>query len=677
MNASPAIPEGLPDANASPDANSGRDAPRMQKIIIAIHGIGSQLRSDTVRSVASQFGARYEPALPVMPLGYFDIAGVGKVDVRQLDLPESDIDKSSEGQRLRELYSSLGFGEVYWADIPRKVVKDEDKLEESKAWGLSIVSRAHAAYMHSVKERKLEPADFSLAASVVDEIVETVAVMQNLLAVADKAGLFKFDLAPVLRDYVGDVQLVADFKYQREVIVFRFHRVMQEIVSLVSERCRCDPEVYIVAHSEGTVISFLGILEALSRASTIDPDGEVEPVKTDWIRCLRGFMTIGSPIDKHILLWPKLWEGMPIGCDSKDGTVVLTRNGDGPPITLPQPIKWRNYYDFGDPVGFSLDTARAYLKQNQCAAFQFDKKTHDLGFSRYWLPGKAHTDYWTDKDVFGHFINDVVLGEPAAIPQPKPFRGIVSTAIPYLLSFVLHLAAVFVLYKSLAPAPKPGGGPQAPGFEYLTRSVFALSCLLMSATCAARLPRLVKAKGKWRTAAWLRWRLVALGIFALGAVICWIVLPRDVAQFLAEPFTNLVGWIVPSSDDDGKWAFVAAGFGIAVSGWLAPRTPRLGRRLLVLIGTAIVGAIVVVRMLGAPDQALWPVVMAGALFLYAWWLAILVFDLAFVWHRYIRNSVALDTLRAWRENNKDAVPNPLIARRASTEKESPPPKPGG
>ena len=121
----------------------------------------------------------------------------------------------------------------------------------------------------------------------------------------------------------------------------------------------------------------------------------------------------------------------------------------------------------------------------------------------------------------------------------------------------------------------------------------------------------------------------------------------------------------------------AAGFGIAVSGWLAPRTPRLGRRLLVLIGTVIVGAIVVARMLGAPDQALWPVVMAGALFLYAWWLAILVFDLAFVWHRYIRNSVALDTLRAWRENNKDAVPNPLIARRAPTGNKPPPPKPGG
>ncbi|MGO4814758.1 MFS transporter [Cupriavidus sp. 2MCAB6] len=649
MNTPTSVPAGDSTAGENPNASC------TQKIVVAIHGIGSQLRSDTVRSVASQFGARYAPALPVMPLGYFDIAGVGQIDVRQLDLPERNGGASTAANDLHALYSSLSFGEVYWADIPRKVVKEEDKLEEGKAWGLSIVSRVQAAYMRDVRQGKLEPADFTLVAGVVDEMVETVAVMQNLLFVAEKAGFFKFDLGPVLRDYVGDVQLVADFQYQREVIICRFHNVMQQIVARGKERTGNLPELYIVAHSEGTVISFLGILEALSAVSRRNPDDNDHAVGTTWIGCLRGFMTIGSPIHKHILLWPKLWENMQIKCHRQNKGVLLERQ-DGTTLELPQPIKWRNYYDFGDPVGFELDTAREYMKLKDCEAFEFDE-SHDYGFSRYWLPGKAHTDYWTDKEVFGHFIDNVVLGKDVKGPKSRPLRSFVSTGVPYLLSFSLHLLAVFVLYKALAPVSKPET-PQ-PVSEFLTRSVFALACLLMGATAAARLPRLVKAKGK-RTSAWLRWRLLSLGMFALGAAICWLFLPTDVAQFLSPPSAHIIGWIVSPSDGARKLAFIAAGACIAVSGWLVPRRPRVGRRLLVLIGALLVGAIVTVRMWDAADQPFWPVVLAGALFLYAWWLAILIFDLAFVWHRYIRHSVALGTLRAWRERKADAEPLPLM-----------------
>ena len=33
---------------------------------------------------------------------------------------------------------------------------------------------------------------------------------------------------------------------------------------------------------------------------------------------------------------------------------------------------------------------------------------------------------------------------------------------------------------------------------------------------------------------------------------------------------------------------------------------------------------------------------AGIIFLYLWWLAALVFDLSFVWHRYIRMNTGLE-----------------------------------
>ncbi|MDR5740451.1 MULTISPECIES: MFS transporter [unclassified Caballeronia] len=630
-------------------------APRVQKIVVAIHGIGNQLHSDTVRSVASQFGSRYDPPLPVMPLGYFDIAGVGEVDVRQLDLPEGGPYTAEQ----RAFYSTLGFAEVYWADIPREVVKQDDTLEESKAWGLSIVSRAQAAYMLNVSERKLEPADFSLAAGVVEEIVETVAVMQSLLAVTEKAGIFKFDLAPVLRDYVGDVQLVADFKQHRDTIVFRFHRVMKRLVDLVTTRCNCAPEVYLIAHSEGTVISFLGILHALSQSCVQDPRDKKQVISTDWVKCLRGFMTIGSPIDKHVLLWPDLWRNMALTTRETDGAIELPDRTGGV-LRLGSRIKWRNYYDFGDPVGFALDTTRAYLDAAGCKAFEFEDR-HDYGFARYWLPGKAHTEYWTDAGVFNHFIEDVMLGESDAVPpRNRRARGFVSTAIPYLLSFALHLAAVFFVYKAVTASSDADSSGSEAAFIHLTRSVFALACLLMGTTVAARIPRLVKARGATRTDAWLRWRVAALVAFGVGALLFWLVLRPDVAEFLAGPFGDIVHDRMQDSIV-GKLVFVAAGICVALSGWFAPRRPRWGRRVIVGMGALMTVLIVGVRLWGdLEDTALWPVVLGGLLFLYAWWLAILIFDLAFVWHRYVRNSVALDTLRAWRLQGRDAQPRPIV-----------------
>jgi len=49
----------------------------------------------------------------------------------------------------------------------------------------------------------------------------------------------------------------------------------------------------------------------------------------------------------------------------------------------------------------------------------------------------------------------------------------------------------------------------------------------------------------------------------------------------------------------------------------------------------------------AIDPPVWPLVLAGAAFLYLLWLGALVFDLAFVWHRYVRNSITNDRLREW------------------------------
>jgi len=78
-------------------------------------------------------------------------------------------------------------------------------------------------------------------------------------------------------------------------------------------------------------------------------------------------------------------------------------------------------------------------------------------------------------------------------------------------------------------------------------------------------------------------------------------------------------------------------------------------RTLLIPGGVAVLAIVVNHLLTAPDDkhgALWPVFLATAFFLYLWWLVALVFDLVFVWHRYIRNSkknFKVTCTREWRQ----------------------------
>ncbi|MDM0116292.1 MFS transporter [Variovorax sp. J22R133] len=558
----------------------------------------------------------------------------------------------------------IGFAEIFWADIPKAVVRQEDLLEETKAWGRTVVGRAQSAYesmlnqagkLGNPAEQQFTPQDFDMGIAVVDEIVETVGVMDGLFFLLGKMGLFKFDLAPLLRDYIGDVQLVADFPFQRDKILFRFHSALGKIVEAFAKhnsmhKGPARPEIYIVAHSEGTVISFLGMLEAFTGKAVCDPEGKDKKVyeSKSWIGDVHGYMTIGSPIDKHIVLWPGLWtefEGkLTTTTSAKNGAIAFAGAG----VTLGQKIKWRNYFDFGDPIGFQLDTAVELLCRNRCGAFEFVTKEHDIGFSRYWLPGKAHNDYWTDKDVFGHFNDDVVSPRtarlPAHPPTNRPLRGGISTAIPYLLCFLVHLGAVFALYKGIVAIDVKQQYANA------TIPLLLLSVLLFAITVGARIPRLVKTEGS------IRCHCIALAFFAVGAACIWG-LPNETVAYLAVPFVQPLDGLLPTVDgsvgslaahgEQLKSIFAATCFVITLSGWVVYRKPKYGRRALLIIGGSVVLYIVLTQSLGVARVPTWPMVLAGLAFLYLWWLGILLFDLAFVWHRYIRNSVAIDIVRQW------------------------------
>jgi hypothetical protein len=105
----------------------------------------------------------------------------------------------------------------------------------------------------------------------------------------------------------------------------------------------------------------------------------------EWLGVVKGFVTLGSPIDKHNLIW-----------------------GENFPADIPkeqaEKIKWWNFWDYSDPVGHSLDGifGGGNRENNQF------RRIFDAGYWRYPIPGKAHVDYWKDINLHHKVIQEVI-----------------------------------------------------------------------------------------------------------------------------------------------------------------------------------------------------------------------------------------------------------------------------
>lgn len=95
------------------------EAAPLVKIVVAIHGIGEKRRSETIRAVARRFVDHADPAIPILPLGYFSLADCSKVRWSCLETADPAT-------------ASIGFAKVFWADIPNRLVRADDTLEETK-----------------------------------------------------------------------------------------------------------------------------------------------------------------------------------------------------------------------------------------------------------------------------------------------------------------------------------------------------------------------------------------------------------------------------------------------------------------------------------------------------------------------------------------------------------------
>ncbi len=627
--------------------------PAVNKLVLAVHGIGDQTRNSTILSTATRFCEHFNYRA-LLPLGGF-------YGTLQDNRPPFVIANPSPTGPLQ----TIGFAEIYWADLAREIETAGYTLQETKEWCRSLASRIRV-----LAERK-EPGRTDIHYGQIDyvlgEAVDAIGVIESLLFLARKAGVLEFDLKKILDDYLGDVQLVTEFATVRDSIVKRLDDALLDAHLLYPEA-----EIYIAAHSEGTVVSWLGLLLAATY-----------PAGHPWISQVRGYMTIGSPIDKHLILWPDLFTRF------KGPDLPLITGQSNTANSVP-PIRWLNYVDNGDPVGFELDTARWWMKEKGYdRVFNFTA-ADDYYFTRYPVPGKAHTDYWNDDDVFQHFIMNVVAppqsrDDPPPIarrealkngPRSKLWALITSYVVAYLIPLVAVFAAVYFLSKGVEQYLDPKDELPHPS---AIRNVFAMGGLLAGVTVWLRITQLVRS--------WL-W-------YAVGAVV--YVAFATLFYFLVENTRDLA-WVgaLPSLFGD-KWGdpkngllLISAGLIVAVmlsnARWLRrlwnllfPRTASLGAVakspthmtapdsasseksvshrpappirntlsfMLLLGGVALAANAVVFAQLNPPAAApSWPMVMGAAAFLFLWRLAALVFDLIFIWHRYIRHSGAMTFLR--------------------------------
>jgi hypothetical protein len=563
---------------------SAGDRASVKKVFVAVHGVGDQYTYATIQSVVNQVCTYYDRPAAV-PLGSFHTG----------DNPFSLVPPYE-----RDPFEQFSFAEVYWAEIPRTLVKDKHKLEETKQWARTLVERLRLRWKQRGYSDRCRDEDFALIGQVLSEMIQTVAVLDRLTFLASRAGLFSFDLKPLLDDYVGDVQIVAEFASERKAILAAFESIMTRV-----HRDFPQADIHVVAHSEGTVVAFLGLIKAFR-----------DPSRPSWAKRVRGLMTIGSPIDKHLLLWPSLF-------------ATGNAAADAPAWTPDQPIAWRNYYDHGDPVGFELNDARVWLHDNgwdgERQVFEFGNE-HDIGFSRYPLPGAAHVAYWKDPAVFGHFIATVVnKGEknpPKAQKYQTPpgsiwWKQAVSYVLPYAAVTALLAVAAYVLFRSLLGVVDPED-TNRDSFGDIARSVLGMTAIMLGITIAARVPRLTRDPF---------WRVGALAAGVLGGGLYWWFVSADVLgrQILQGVGVPLIAALL---------ILVVYGLGMWFPSWgIAP---------LVVLGTVAAAGVsgYYIAKVNEPGP-LWPLVLAILGYLYLWWVAALFFDLAFVWHRYIRYSKAL------------------------------------
>lgn len=115
---------------------------------------------------------------------------------------------------------------------------------------------------------------------------------------------------------------------------------------------------------------------------------------TEWVHNVRSFVTLGSPIDKYLVLWRENYRHL---------TYLDWMDNQNPQCT--DKIRHLNYSDEQDPVGHELN-----ILKTTCVWNNLFQEVEDIAFVRYLAPGLAHVKYWQDHELWRRIVDLAIDG---------------------------------------------------------------------------------------------------------------------------------------------------------------------------------------------------------------------------------------------------------------------------
>jgi hypothetical protein len=354
------------------------------KHLVIVHGIGDQLGNKTSISFMNEF-------IRVLPPKIRDT-----VDVRDL-VERIDF---QEGAAARPAYVTLrakgenyvvAFSEVYWQPVPNDYSNNNNR-NPPVPW---------FTWLHSINTRIWRAGPkYKTARSVIDNLERMLGLLKRLATIDDKSGILLGNvqryverLAGIVNRFLCEVQMYIENEDLRDNINQRFLSLLKNVGSTRGEISRRIKEagletldertdIYVVSHSEGTVMAYNSLVKAAQ-------ERESDHAKHAWISSVRTLVTLGSPLDRHYAIWRDRFR-----------TDILKKDPGN------EKIRWRNYWDRNDPVGCGLQVL--FPPGTASDAAQMFAVVRDASFARYPVPWKAHVDYWKDDEIHADIISEVL-----------------------------------------------------------------------------------------------------------------------------------------------------------------------------------------------------------------------------------------------------------------------------
>ncbi|MCY4515590.1 MAG: hypothetical protein OXC69_10765 [Candidatus Tectomicrobia bacterium] len=427
--------------------------------VVVVHGMGEQRKNEAVTAVINRFAEARRDASEndrrdVLTLGAvsqqtgtsMDPAALGKDEQHWMafeGIPRIDPGSPNNlGPFMGQATSArenLRFVDMCWSDVLRAAYMEVGQPVD--VWARSLLGRLL---------RKHEGAKENSHAQVPFWIRRTLYLLADGLLLTRKAMRFRFkemeDL--VFTKYLGDVQVYGEYDRCRGRAVRRFHDMMKRIEDK-HQNDKTRPEYVVIAHSLGTVMSFDALMYARAKSNVrsgdvpcwqfpgyLDSDSEREVPSTDWIGRVKSFVTLGSPIDKYLLIW---WMNYRYLCTDKHLKETHGKGG--------RRIRHFNYCDELDPVGHHLEVA------SETAAYRaVFENCEDIVFNRYGVPGLAHNEYWADEALWRWIIARSVDNNLTCENPPKWFQKNKYRQLLRWLYFWVPVTVVGVGYATLTLA---------------------------------------------------------------------------------------------------------------------------------------------------------------------------------------------------------------------------------